>query len=38
MFTFQQGTDDLKDLTPAPEEVIPRFKVLSESIEQTLAK
>ncbi|WP_339458200.1 T6SS immunity protein Tli4 family protein [Pseudomonas sp. EA_105y_Pfl2_R69] len=38
MFTFQQGTDDLKDLTPPPEEVIPRFKVLSESIEQTLAK
>ncbi|WP_256573094.1 T6SS immunity protein Tli4 family protein [Pseudomonas sp. CC6-YY-74] len=38
MFTFQQGTDDLKDLTPPPEEVIPRFKVLSESIKQTLAK
>lgn len=38
MFTFQKGTDDLTDLTPPPEEVIPRFKVLSESIEQTLAK
>ncbi|MDA7086904.1 T6SS immunity protein Tli4 family protein [Pseudomonas sp. SA3-5] len=38
MFTFQKGTDDLKDLTPPPEEVIPRFKVLSESIKQTLAK
>jgi hypothetical protein len=37
MFTFQKGTDDLTDLTPPPEEVIPRFKVLSESIKQTLA-
>ncbi|VXD04075.1 conserved exported hypothetical protein [Pseudomonas sp. 8Z] len=31
MFTFQKGTDDLKELTPPPEEVIPRFKKLSES-------
>lgn len=38
MFTFQKGTDDLTTLTPPPEEVIPRFKVLSKSIKQTLAK
>lgn len=38
MFTFQKGADDLTTLTPPPEEVIPRFKVLSKSIKQTLAK
>lgn len=38
MFTFPQGTDDLKDLTPLPEEVIPRFKMLSESLKESLAK
>lgn len=38
MFTFQKGTDNLTSLTPPPEEVIPRFRVLSESIKQTLAK
>lgn len=32
MFTFQKGTDDLSELTPPPEEVIPRFMKLSESI------
>lgn len=32
MFTFQKGTDDLTELTPPPEEVIPRFRRLSESI------
>ncbi|SDP94902.1 T6SS immunity protein Tli4 family protein [Ectopseudomonas guguanensis] len=31
MFTFQKGTDDLSELTPLPEDVIPRFKKLSES-------
>ncbi|MGQ7960088.1 T6SS immunity protein Tli4 family protein [Pseudomonas sp. SP16.1] len=37
MFTFQKGTDDLTELTPPPEEVIPRFKKLSESIKQRKA-
>ncbi len=37
MFTFQKGTDDLTELTPPPEEVIPRFRKLSESIENSLA-
>lgn len=32
MFTFQKGTDDLTELTPPPEKVIPRFMKLSESI------
>lgn len=32
MFTFQKGTDNLTELTPPPEEVIPRFNKLSESI------
>ena len=32
MFTFQKGTDDLTELTPPPEEVVPRFMKLSESI------
>ena len=32
MFTFQKGTDDLTELTPPPEDVIPRFMKLSESI------
>ncbi|AHY44942.1 hypothetical protein CXK93_14670 [Stutzerimonas decontaminans] len=32
MFTFQKGTDNLTELTPPPEEVIPRFKKLSKSI------
>jgi hypothetical protein len=37
MFTFQKGTDDLTTLTPPPEEVIPRFKALSESLKASLA-
>jgi len=37
MFTFQKGTDDLTELTPPPEEVIPRFRKLSESIVNSLA-
>lgn len=37
MFTFQKGTDDLTGLTPPPEEVIPRFKMLSESFKEALA-
>lgn len=36
VFTFQKGTDDLTDFTPPPEEVIPRLKALTETIEQTL--
>ena len=32
MFTFKQGTDGLKDLTPPPEAVVPRFLKLTESI------
>ena len=36
MSTFQRGTDDLTELTPPPDEVIPRFKALSESLEETL--
>ncbi|MCL5227306.1 hypothetical protein [Pseudomonas nunensis] len=32
MFTFKQGTDGLKFLTPPPEAVIPRFLKLTESI------
>ncbi|PNG05222.1 hypothetical protein CXK94_20560 [Stutzerimonas stutzeri] len=36
MFTFQKGTDDLTELTPPPEEVIPRFRKLSESIKEAL--
>ncbi len=34
MFTFQKGTDDLKDLTPPPEAVIPRFLKLTQSIRE----
>ncbi|MEH6567321.1 MAG: T6SS immunity protein Tli4 family protein [Halopseudomonas sp.] len=33
VFTFQKGIDDLTDFTPPPEEVLPRWKALSESIE-----
>ncbi|HHM7085086.1 T6SS immunity protein Tli4 family protein [Pseudomonas aeruginosa] len=36
--TFQKGTDDLTDYTPSPEEVLPRLKALSQSIEQRLAR
>jgi hypothetical protein len=36
--TYQKGTDDLTGLTPPPEEVIPGLKILSTSIEHTLAK
>ena len=36
MSTFQRGTDDLTELTPPPEEVIPRFRKLSESIVESL--
>ncbi|WPN32698.1 hypothetical protein QMK54_13515 [Pseudomonas sp. P5_109] len=32
MFTFQKGTDGLKDLTPLPEAVIPKFLKLTQSI------
>ena len=37
MSTFQRGTDDLTELTPPPDEVIPRFRALSESLEEALA-
>ena len=37
MSTFQRGTDDLTELTPPPDEVIPRFRTLSESMEEALA-
>ena len=36
MSTFQRGTDDLTELTPPPDEVIPRFRALSESLEEAL--
>ncbi|MCO1771476.1 hypothetical protein FA471_30665 [Pseudomonas aeruginosa] len=36
--TFQKGTDDLTDYTPPPEEVLPRLKALTRSIEQRLAR
>lgn len=38
MTTFQKGTDDLSQHTPPPEAVIPRFKKLSESIREDLAR
>jgi hypothetical protein len=34
MFTFQKGTDDLKDLVPPPEAVVPRFLKLTQSIRE----
>jgi len=34
MFTFQKGTDDLKDLTPPPETMIPKFLKLTQSIRE----
>jgi hypothetical protein len=34
MFTFQQGTDGLKDLVPPPEAVVPRFLKLTQSIRE----
>ena len=37
MSTFQRGTDDLTELTPPPDDVIPRFRALSESLEEALA-
>tara|TARA_R110000764_G_scaffold138885_6_gene226734 strand:+ start:4126 stop:5250 length:1125 start_codon:yes stop_codon:yes gene_type:complete len=33
VFTFQKGTDDLTEFTPPPEDVLPRWKALSETIE-----
>lgn len=36
--TFEQGTDDLKDPTSAPEEVLPSLKALSKSLKQTLGE
>ncbi|MEZ2744505.1 T6SS immunity protein Tli4 family protein [Halopseudomonas bauzanensis] len=38
IFTFQKGLDNLTDFTPPPEEVLPRWKTLSESIRVTLGK
>ncbi|HIZ49908.1 MAG TPA: hypothetical protein IAA18_02375, partial [Candidatus Pseudomonas excrementavium] len=38
IFTFQKGLDNLIDFTPPPEEVLPRWKALSESIRVTLDK
>ena len=38
IFTFQKGTDNLPELTPPPEEIIPRFKKLSESIREDLVQ
>ncbi|HHK4491221.1 TPA: hypothetical protein ACQTYP_001200 [Pseudomonas aeruginosa] len=35
---YKKGTDDLTDYTPPPEEVLPRLKALSQSIEQRLAR
>ena len=34
MFTFQKGTDGLKDLVPPPEAVVPRFLKLTQSIRE----
>ncbi|MGN8124618.1 hypothetical protein ACTJK9_22945 [Pseudomonas sp. 22082] len=34
MFTFQKGTDGLKDLVPPPEAVVPRFLKLTRSIRE----
>ncbi|KKN37486.1 hypothetical protein LCGC14_0763050 [marine sediment metagenome] len=36
VFTFQQGTDDLTELTPPPERVLPRWKELSKTIRPML--
>ncbi|MGY8811832.1 MAG: T6SS immunity protein Tli4 family protein [Pseudomonadales bacterium] len=33
VFTFQKGIDDLTEFTPPPEDVLPRWKALSETIE-----
>ena len=33
VFTFPKGTDDLTEFTPPPENVLPRWKALSETIE-----
>ncbi|SDR86879.1 hypothetical protein SAMN05216198_0635 [Halopseudomonas litoralis] len=38
VFTFQKGLDNLTDFTPPPEDVLPRWKALSESIRVTLDK
>ena len=38
IFTFQKGLDNLTDFTPPPEEVLPRWQALSESIRVTLDK
>ncbi|HIL23161.1 MAG TPA: hypothetical protein EYG20_07765 [Alcanivorax sp.] len=38
IFTFQKGVDDLTEFTPPPEEVLPRWKALSKTIEVTLDK
>ena len=38
VFTFQKGLDNLTDFTPPPEDVLPRWKALSESIQVTLDK
>ena len=38
IFTFQKGLDNLTEFTPPPEDVLPRWKVLSESIRVTLDK
>ena len=36
--TFEQGTDDLKDPTSPPEEVLPSLKALTKSLKQTLGE
>ena len=38
IFTFQKGVDDLTEFTPPPEEVLPRWKALSKTIQVTLDK
>ena len=38
VFTFQKGVDNLTDFTPPPEDVLPRWKGLSETIQVTLDK
>lgn len=38
IFTFKKGVDDLTEFTPPPEEVLPRWKALSKTIQVTLDK
>jgi hypothetical protein len=38
IFTFKKGVDDLTEFTPPPEEVLPRLKALSRTLQVTLDK